>query len=284
MARDSRGLVGWRAMGAALLFAMLVGRPGIGAARAAAPVSAAHPRRPSHPSDNAVAAELDGQWVILLSESEIESRQAAADRRAAELAAKAQAAAPAPAQEDDEEDVPSARARPASRGRRRRRSGSPLYRQERMDGQTYRQKYSSWSCSAASLTIALSLLEKKPANETTEELVISKLGSNISHKDGLTGHGMQALADVARQDFKVAARRIESTDDVASELKAGHVVVLDVRRPISGSGHYVVVSGPGHRAGTLHIKDPARDGGDFEWDRDTLKSAIRAGGVAVWNN
>ena len=164
---------------------------------------------------------------------------------------------------------------------RRRRTRSPSYRQVRTAGQTYRQKYASWSCSAASLTIALSLLDRRPATEATEELVIRKLGSNISRKDGLTGRGMQALADVA-QNLEVSTRRIRSTEDVTKEVKAGHLVVLDIRRPRSGSGHYVVVSGPGHRAGTLHIKDPAPDGGDFEWDSKTLDAAIRAGGVAVW--
>lgn len=283
MARTLRGLVARRAVGATLLLSLLLGEHGIRAALAGTPVPLGRARRVPRDPEVVVAIVVDGDRVLLLSQAEVDARQEAARQRAASLAAKTPPPAPAAARDDDDEDVSRGRARATSRSRRRRRTGSPLYRQQRLAGHTYRQKYSSWSCSAASLTIALSLLERRKANETTEELVISKLGSNISKKDGLTGHGMQALADVAQKEFQVAARRIESTEDVASELKAGHLVVLNVRRPNSGTGHYVVVSGPGNRAGTLHIKDPAPDGGDFEWDRNTLKSAMRAGGVAVWN-
>lgn len=233
--------------------------------------------------DTAVAAELDGQWIVLMSEPEAEAREQAERARVAALAiqarARADAAAAAAAARDAEDDD-----EPAARSHRRRRSGGPMYRQERLGGDTYRQKYASWSCSAASLTIALSLLGRKPANENTEELVIRKLGSNISKKDGLTGEGMQALANVARHEFDVSAKRIDSTEDVAREVKAGHLVVLDVHRRVSGNGHYVVVAGEGRHAGTLHIKDPAPDGGDFEWDSKTLKSALKAGGVSVWND
>lgn len=212
----------------------------------------------------AVAAELDGDYINLLSEEELASRPD--DPPPAPAPVAPTLASPAP--------PPVARARP-----RRRRRG-PSYRQERVAGETYRQKYASWSCSAASLTIALDLLRQKPANQSTEELVIRKLGANISKKDGLTGRGMDALAEVA-SDFAAQARRVSSPEDVTKAVQAGQLVVLNVRRP-SGSGHYVVVSGRGSKDGTLHVKDPAPDGGDFEWDRNTLKSAIRAGGVAVW--
>ena len=280
MGRVLSGPGGRPALGTTVLVFFFLGALCFRAAQAAAPVGADPLQRDRRGAESAVATELDGQWVLLMSKAEVDAREEEARQRAAALEAarrRDQAARSAP----PAGEAP-ARDRVASR-RRRRRGGSPGYQQERTAGQTYRQKYSSWSCSAASLTIALSLLDRRPADAGTEELVIRKLGSNISHKDGLTGQGMQALADVARNEFQVAARRIESTDDVTRELQAGHPVVLDVHRPISGAGHYVVVAGPGRRPGTMHIKDPAPDGGDFEWNQNTLKKAIRAGGVAVWN-
>lgn len=269
----------------ALAVSCLLAAHGARRAAAAAPPPSL-PHRSSRALDHAVEAEVEGGLILLLSQEEVERRAEAARVRAAELAAKARALAPVARVEtaDDESDEPpSRRARAASRTRRRRPRGSLLYRQARVDGETYRQKYAAWSCSAASLTIALSLLDKKPANQKTEEMVIDKLGSNISRKDGLTGQGMDALANVARQDFSVAARRISSAEDVTREVQAGHKVVLDVRRRTTGGGHYVVVSGPGQRAGTVHVLDPAPDGGHFEFDRKTLNNVLKAGGVAVWN-
>jgi hypothetical protein len=236
-------------------------------------------------SGAAYSAVVEKGRILLLSEEEWDQRETARLRAEEAAAAKAAAAEAArSAQAAAERAESEARSARRAGARTRRRTGGPMYRQERIAGETYRQKYAGWSCSAASLTIALSLLDRRPANQATEEQVIRKLGSNISKKDGLTGRGMDALADVARNDFEVAAKRISSTADVTNEVRAGRLVVLDVRRPVSGGGHYVVVTGEGRRPGTLRVKDPAPDGGDFEWSQKTLESAIRAGGVAVWND